>query len=204
MCFGDGGAGAMRDEASRQRAEEEARQGRIRSGRKKIDDTFSSFDDAFYDKRKQSYLDYANPQLDDQYKKAVSELTLALARNSLSNSSVAARKKAELQKQQGIQARAVADKAREYEAGTRSAVDMAKSDLQTQNMSLADPSLIGQTAANRAISLTELPAYSPLGALFANATEGLATQAALERRQMARYPTGLFGQERNSSKVVNT
>ena len=34
MCFGDGGAGAMRDEAARQRAEEEARQGRIRKGRK--------------------------------------------------------------------------------------------------------------------------------------------------------------------------
>ena len=47
MCFGDGGAGAMREEAARQRAEEEARQGRIRAGRKKIDDTFSSFDDAF-------------------------------------------------------------------------------------------------------------------------------------------------------------
>lgn len=203
MCFGDGGAGAMRDEAARQRAEEEARQGRIRAGRKKIDDTFSSFDDTFYDKRRQSYLDYANPQLDDQYKKAVSELTLALARNSLSNSSVAARKRAELQKQQGIQARAVADKAREYEKGARSAVDMAKSDLQTQNMSLADPTLIGQSAANRAISLTDLPAYSPLGALFANATEGLATQMDLERRDKNRYNlSGLFGSS-DSSKVVS-
>tara|TARA_R100001443_G_scaffold33680_3_gene47569 strand:+ start:10502 stop:11113 length:612 start_codon:yes stop_codon:yes gene_type:complete len=203
MCFGDGGAGAMKDEASRQRAEEEARQGRIRAGRKKIDDTFSSFDDAFYDKRRQSYLDYANPQLDDQYKKAVSELTLALARNSLSNSSVAARKNAELQKQQGIQARAVADKAREYETGTRSAVNMAKSDLQTQNMSLADPTLIAQNAANRAIALTDLPAYSPLGALFANATAGLATQMDLERRDKNRYDlSGLFGSS-DSSKVVS-
>tara|TARA_B100000965_G_scaffold55117_2_gene41551 strand:+ start:6121 stop:6732 length:612 start_codon:yes stop_codon:yes gene_type:complete len=203
MCFGDGGAGAMRDEASRQRAEEEARQGRIRTGRKKIDDTFSSFDDKFYDKRRQSYLDYANPQLDDQYKKAVSELTLALARNSLSNSSVAARKNAELQKQQGIQARAVADKAREYETGTRSAVNMAKSDLNTQNMSLADPTLIGQSAANRAIALTDLPAYSPLGNLFANATAGLATQMDLERRDKNRYNlSGLFGSS-DSSKVVS-
>ncbi len=203
MCFGDGGAGAMRDEASRQRAEEEARQGRIRAGRKKIDDTFSSFDDEFYDKRRQSYLDYANPQLDDQYKKAVSELTLALARNSLSNSSVAARRRADLQKQQGIQARAVADKAREYETGTRRAVDMAKSDLQSQNMSLADPTLIAQNAANRAIALTDLPAYSPLGALFANATAGLATQMDLERRDKNRYNlSGLFGSS-DASKVVS-
>ena len=80
---------------------------------------------------------------------------------------------------------------------------MAKSDLQTQNMSLADPTLIGQTAANRAISLTDLPAYSPLGALFANATAGLATQMDLERRDKNRYNlSGLFGSS-DSSKVVS-
>ena len=80
---------------------------------------------------------------------------------------------------------------------------MAKSDLQTQNMSLADPTLIGQSAANRAISLTDLPAYSPLGALFANATEGLATQMDLERRDKNRYNlSGLFGSS-DSSKVVS-
>ena len=203
MCFGDGGAGAMRDEAARQRAEEEARQGRIREGRKKIDDAFSGFDDKFYGDREKSYLDYATPQLDDQYNDAVSELTLALARSNLLNSSARARKFADLQKQYGIQARGVADKAKEYGSGARKSIEASKADLQSQNMSLADPALIAANAANRALALTELPPYSPLGALFVGATEGLATQADLERRNKNRYDlSGLFGTS-NSSKVVN-
>jgi hypothetical protein len=206
MCFGDGGAGAMRDEAARQRAEEEARQGRIREGRKKIDEAFSGFDDNFYSDREKSYLDYATPQLDDQFEDAVSDLTLALARSNLLNSSARARKFKDLQKSYGLQARNIADKAKEYGSGARRSVESAKADLQSQNMSLADPSLIAANAANRALAMTELPPYSPLGALFVGATEGLATQADLENRQKNRYNlsdlSGLFG-SRNSSKVVN-
>ena len=134
MCFGDGGAGAMRDEAARQRAEEEARQGRIREGRKKIDDAFSGFDDKFFAGREKSYLDYATPQLDDQYNDAVSELTLALARSNLLNSSARARKFGDLQKQYGLQARSVGDKAKEYGSGARRSIEASKSDLQSQNM----------------------------------------------------------------------
>ena len=203
MCFGDGGAGAMRDEASRQRAEEEARQGRIREGRKKIDDAFSGFDDKFFAGREKSYLDYATPRLDDQYNDAVSELTLALARSNLLNSSARARKFGDLQKQYGLQARSVGDKAKEYGSGARRSIEASKSDLQSQNMSLADPALIAANAANRASAMTELPAYSPLGALFVGVTEGLATQADLERRNKSRYDlSGLFGTS-DSSKVVS-
>jgi hypothetical protein len=206
MCFGDGGAGAMRDEAARQRAEEEARQGRIREGRKKIDEAFSGFDDNFYSDREKSYLDYATPQLDDQFEDAVSDLTLALARSNLLNSSARARKFKDLQKSYGLQARNIADKAKEYGSGARRSVESAKADLQSQNMSLADPALVAANAANRALAMTELPPYSPLGALFVGATEGLATQADLENRQKNRYNlsdlSGLFG-SRNSSKVVN-
>ena len=50
--------------------------------------------------------------------------------------------------------------------------------------------------------MTELPTYSPLGALFVGVTEGLATQADLERRNKSRYDlSGLFGSS-DSSKVV--
>ena len=202
MCFGDGGAGAMRDEAARQRAEEEARQGRIRKGRKNIDEAFAGFDDKFFADREKSYLDYATPQLDDQFEDAVSDLTLALARSNLLNSSARARKFADLQKDYGLKARNIADKAREYGSGARKSIEATKADLQSQNMSLADPALIAQNAANRALAMTELPTYSPLGALFVGVTEGLATQADLERRNKSRYDlSGLFGSS-DSSKVV--
>ena len=190
MCLGGGGDGGA---AERQRQEEEARQGRIREGKTNIENTFSQFNDDFYDTRRTSYLDYANPQLEDQFKDATRDLTLALARSGLLNSSARARRFGDLQKQYDIQSRAVADKAMDYENQSRSAVGAAKSDLLTQNQSLADPTLAASSAQNRAENLSALPSFSPLGLLFSGITEGIATQADLERRGKNAYElSGLF------------
>lgn len=190
MCLGGGGDGGA---AERQRQEEEARQARIREGKANIENTFSQFDDDFYNTRRTSYLDYANPQLEDQFKDATRELTLALARSGLMNSSARARRFGDLQKQYDIQSRAVADKALDYENQSRGAVGAAKSDLLTQNQSLADPTLAASSASNRAETLTALPSFSPLGLLFSGITEGIATQADLERRGKNAYElSGLF------------
>ena len=48
MCLGDGGRSAQLAEAERVRAEEEARQGRVREGADKINQTFAGYDDDFY------------------------------------------------------------------------------------------------------------------------------------------------------------
>lgn len=190
MCLGGGGDGGA---AERQRQEEEARQGRIREGKTNIENTFAGFDDDFYDTRRTSYLDYANPQLEDQFKDATRDLTLALARSGLLNSSAKARRFGDLKKQYDTQSRAIADKAQEFENQSRSAVGAAKSDLLTQNQSLADPTLAAANAQNRAENLTRLPAFSPLGLLFSGITEGIATQADLERRGKNAYElSGLF------------
>jgi len=85
---------------------------------------------------------------------------------------------------------------------SRQGIDAARSDLQNQNMSLANPTLIAQNAANRAKTLNQLPAYSPLLELFADATEGLSTQASLERRGQNKYDTGLFS-PKSTSRVIS-
>jgi hypothetical protein len=202
MCISSG-ASAAKKSADEQRAEEEARQGRIRTGKTNIEDKFSGFDDAFYDNRRKSYLDYANPQYDNQLKDATRELTLALARSGLLNSSVKSRRFADLQREADMQKRAIGDKALDFSNQARKAIGAAKADLLTQNQSLADPTLIANQAANRAEAMTALPPYSPLGQLFASATEGLATQAELERRGKNRYTSGLFNFG-GSSRNVNS
>ena len=68
----------------------------------------------------------------------------------------------------------------------------AKSDLYSQNQNLADPAMVAQNAMNRATTLTQMPSYNPLLALFEGVTAGIATQADLERRGRSRYDTGLF------------
>tara|TARA_R100001480_G_scaffold151492_1_gene152836 strand:- start:227 stop:826 length:600 start_codon:yes stop_codon:yes gene_type:complete len=199
MCMGGGGDGGA---AERARKQEEERQARIRKGNEEINTAFARFDDDFYNQQTQNYLDYATPQLTDQFNDAAKELTLSLANAGLLNSSVGAQKRAALDKKLDLQKKAIADKGNEYSLQSRKSIDSARGDLQNQNMNLANPTLIAQNAALRAQSLNQLPAYQPLLELFADATDGIATQAALERRGMNRYDTGLFS-PKSSQRVIS-
>lgn len=199
MCMGgssgDGGA------AERRKAEEE-RQARIRDGDATITDQFKGFDDAFYDNRRQAYLDFAKPTVTDQYEDAFKQLTLALADSNLLNSSAGARRRADLLKKKGEYERQIAGKANEYANTARSQVESAKSDLRSQNMNIANPTLVAANAAQRAKSLNEVPVFDPLVNLFAGAAEGLSTQADLEKRTKARYPNVLFNSP-SSGRVID-
>ena len=190
MCIGgsvgDGGAAAER------RRQEEARQGRIREGDAAIDKQFAGFDDNFYDARRKAYSDYANPQVTDQYEDAFKDLTLALADSNLLNSSAAARRRADLEKKRQELIRTVGQKGNEYANQARSSIESAKSDLRSQNMNIANPTLVAANAQSRAQQLNEVPVFDPMINLFAGVTEGLATQADLERRGKNRFDSPLF------------
>jgi len=86
----------------------------------------------------------------------------------------------------------------------RSNLANIKSNLLTQNASLADPTLIASTAANQIMANTQVPEYSPLTNIFANATEGLATQAQLEARNKNRYEMAQLFAPTNSSSIIRT
>ena len=100
MCLGggynDGGA------AERRRQAELERQAKIDEGKTYIDDTFAQFDDEFYDQQTKNYLDFATPQLTDQFNQAAKNLTLQLADAGLLNSSVAAEKRGALNKKKDL------------------------------------------------------------------------------------------------------
>ena len=203
MCM-DSGQRRAQAEAERQRQEEEDRQGRIREGRTAIVDTFTPYDDDFYNLRTQSYIDYAMPQLENQFIEANRELTAALARNGLLQSSIRGKKTKDLLDQKNLASRSVADKGIDFSNQTKAAIESAIGDLLAQNQSLADPTLAATTAANRAAAATQIPAYSPLAQVFASGAEGLATQLQLEQRKKARYNTGLseLFSPQNSSRIV--
>ena len=207
MCLGGGSSStAVADEATRQRAEEAARQGRVRAGRDNINSAFSGYDDNFYNDRTQSYIDYATPEVADQFKDATTQLRAALARNGLLQSSISADQNANLNRQNSNALRSVADKGLDYSNQTRSSIEAAKNNLLQQNQGLADPTLAANMAANSASSASTLPSYSPLGQIFAGATDALATQSQLERRGQARYPdtiSGIFSPSK-TGQVINS
>lgn len=188
MCFdtgGDGGAGAARKR-------EEERQKRVKEGATAIENEFSQFDDPFFDTRRQAQMDYERPQIDDQYKDALGELAFALSRSGLRNSSVGATRRAKGAKDYNFQLQESAARGERSASDARSAINKAKQELLTNNMAIADPTAAANAAISAAEANTALPKYEPLMDLFADLTEGLATQADLERRGKSRYQSGLF------------
>ena len=193
-------------EAARARADEEARQARIRSGTASINDTFDSqFTDDYYSQRRDAYTNYATPQLEDQYADAQKQLTYALARGGLLDSSIRGSKLGELQQQYALQNQDIADKALASETDARNAVEDARSNLITTLNATGDAEQAASTAISRASALSQPAAYSPLTSLFADFTDALGTQAALSKANSyagsgtgaTNYSTGLFN-NRNS------
>ena len=189
MCLAGGGGDGGASERARQ---EEERQARIRAGNSSINDTFSQFNNDFYKGRSDAYTTYAQPQITQQYEDAFEKLRKTLASSNLSQSSMAARRRGRLEQELGDITRKMNLTGQEYANKARSDIESARSGLQSQNMNMADPSLASANALNRAQQLNEVPVFDPITNLFASVTEGLATQADLEKRSKARYPSGLF------------
>lgn len=197
--FGLGNKNSGSKQAEQARRDEQARQARIRQGTADIDQTFSQFDDAFYDGRRDAFLNYATPQLEDQYAKAQQELTFALARGNLLDSTVRGEKTAELQQLYDLNRQEITDQAISSSNETRNAVEDARSNLVAQLNSTGDAQGAANAAIARASALSQPAAYSPLTELFAGFTQGLGQQAALERANYysggavkPSYSTGLF------------
>jgi|ThiBiot_500_plan_1041544.scaffolds.fasta_scaffold11154_2 hypothetical protein len=198
---GDGGAQA-------QRQAEFDRQTSIRTGTNSINNLFDTqFNDDFYSGRGKAYLDYVNPQLDDQYAEARKQLTYALDRAGTLDSTARTSKEAELQKEYDNLKRAFGDKALDYSNTARNNVEGARSNLIGMLNSTGDQQGAINAATGRAAALTAPDTFDPIGQLFANFTGALQTQSGLEKTgaltgQPPRYNTGLFGT--NPTSAVKT
>lgn len=178
----------------------------LKNGLYSTKNTTTGFNDDFFDARKQAYLDYADPQLQDQYNDANRQLTFSLARSGLLDSSARGEKLGDLQKLYDSQKQAIADKALSYETSARNSVEDARANLiQTLNAT-GDAEGAANSALARSQALSQPDAYSPLGQLFTDFTNGLGIQAAQERSYAAGgakplYNTGLFS---NAGRVSVT
>lgn len=165
------------------------------------------FDDDFYAGRRQAYLDYATPQLDEQHQKALRELTFSLDRSGLGNSSVRGQKLGELQTAYDTGRRAVSDTALNYENSARNSVESARSNLIGMLNATSDTQGAVNSALNQATILSAPEGYSPLGQMFGTFLSALGQQATNERTAALLgtkpyYNTGLFTPSSSSVKVT--
>ncbi len=187
--------------AATARFEEDQRQARIRQGTERVNGIFDgNFSPEFCDKRRQGFLDYASPQLEDQRSQAEKELTYSLARAGTLDSSIRANKFGELQKLYDTNKQQIADKALSFETDARNNVENARSNLLTTLNATGDAEGAANSSLSRAAALSQPEAFSPLSQLFASFTGALGTQAAQERAEAAsggaykaKFNTGLFG-----------
>jgi len=181
MCFTSSGP----DYGAMARADEEARQARIKQGMASIDNTFKQFNSDFYDRRKQAVLDSTMPQLNDQMTKTKEQLQYNLARSGLTDSSVRSANEAEVNRQMDVNKAAVAGQAQDYANQARTQVEQNRSDLIGQLNATGDAQAAAQGALSRASIASAQPSISPLGLMFQNTTGllGQASQAGAYNRQ---------------------
>lgn len=165
MCMGGGGGG---NAAAQAREDEKRRQERIQKGMGNINETFSTFDDSFYDRRANAYKAFAMPNVESQYKDAHQGLVYNLARSGNLASSEAARQMGILNQDRNSANLKVADASLDYANKSRQQVEQARTDLVNQLMATADPSTAASQAAARSATLTPDPAMVGLGDLFGN------------------------------------
>ena len=99
-----GGGGNNSQPAYESAAEAEARrQAKVDAGLKRIEEVFGKYDQDFYDRSQDAYLDYYEPQLEDKYKKGLQDLKFALARGGRFGSSTEVDRKAKAAQDMGFQ-----------------------------------------------------------------------------------------------------
>ncbi|HEY1139943.1 MAG TPA: hypothetical protein VGE88_07020 [Lysobacter sp.] len=174
MCLGGGGGD---DGSAEARKREQQREARIRQGMSAIDQNFKAFDDNFFNQRRDAYVAYATPQLNEQYDDAVTRLTAALSRSGALQSSEAAKRQGRLARDFQTQRQGLIDKGTELATQGRTDLENARSALVTDLYATADPAAAAAGAQARAKIASQTPGYTPLGQLFQDITSGLADWA---------------------------
>lgn len=131
------------------------------------------FDDNFYNGIASKYDAYAMPQLDTQYKDALDELTYALARQGISNSTGAGKQQSKLDTQFNQYRTDIASQGRSYADKARADIAGVRNDLVNQVTATENPAAATTAALAEAAIMNQPPVFSPVGAFTFNVGSGL-------------------------------
>lgn len=176
-----------KDAAARLDVREHERQQDITTGKGRIDKAFTKFNNPYYDKYGQSYLNFYTPQLNDQYAQARGKLTAALAGKGTLESTSGIGTLGRLAKERDTAATTIGNQAQDAKNQLRSNVEKSKSDLYSLNESAADPDAINNRAIGEATALVAPPAFSPIGSVFASFLGGLGNITGPSQQQSSYY-----------------
>lgn len=188
MSMGGGGNNDAKNQQKEMDRREDERQKKIRQGKYKIDEAYGQFDDDYYGGYQQAHTDYYFPQLDDQYERAVGQMTSGLAGRGMLDSTVGIDQRAKLLEENNRQRSGIANQAVDSTNKLRTSVENSKSDLYALNQSAADPEAMGALAVGQGTALAAPPTLSPLAQIFTAALSPfLAYSTAQQNKPGAAY-----------------
>lgn len=129
---------------------------------------YQGFQPNFYQNYANSYVNYAMPQLGQQYQQAGNALQLGLANKGLLGSSAAKTENQALQQSYGQQQQGIADTSQNLAQQLRSQVNQSYQNAVAQLYNTANPANAQQSALAAAAQFTAPSAFAPLANGFAN------------------------------------
>lgn len=155
--------------------------------------TGGQFGGDFFTDARQEFLDFYNPQLEDQFDQAKRKTSLGLASRGQLESSAGARRFGDLLDRYNQQRQQIAGQALDREQGLLSDFEQSRANLIQQNRASADPSAAATSAAAATGRLQRQPTLSPLGATFADLINTGARGVAAERAGYPGFRLGVGG-----------
>jgi len=156
------------------------------------------------DQRRAAMEGYYLPQLDQQYQDAKDQLTFALARAGLVNSTAAGEKQADLSRKMGLASGDIMSRIASDIASTRSRMNQQRATIESGLRASGDASAAANQALQAAVTFRQdQPTLSPLGDLFYGIADTVGTaknaQAVADIRKKATPPPLTSG---SSGRVV--
>jgi hypothetical protein len=130
--------------------------------------TFEGFQEPFFEQRAQDYVNFALPQLAQQYQQNRNAILFGLANRGLTGSSIEAQARASLEREAGKGRQTIADTGLEQANQLRRDIESARQQAISQLYQSADPAQALQGAVRTAIGFQAPSVLAPLTNMFAN------------------------------------
>lgn len=150
--------------------------------------TFEGFQEPFFEKRAQDYVNFALPQLGQQYRSTRDAITFGLANRGLSESSSANKAKSDLELETAKNRQQIADTGLAQANQLRQDIEASRAEATRQLYQSADPAQALQSAVKSAIGFGRPSTFQPIANMFTNLAQQYATQQLLNNYRQPYFP----------------
>lgn len=175
------------EESPKDKARKAFRRGQLYNAPQEM--TFEGFQEPFYQQRAQDYVNYALPQLAQQYRQNREQMLFGLSNRGLSDSSVAEKASSDLEREAGRGRQTIAETGIEQSNQLRRDIEQARQQAISQLYQSSNPAEGLRSAVNSAQSFQRPSTFAPVVNMFGNLAQQYYTSQLLNNyRQPFRAP----------------